>query len=159
MIRLIVSLLFLSLVSCLHTAISPVAGPGGVPVVVKIPNTRVGQKPKNSQVMSVVENITPWEANSEKKLNEKEMARYYPGASVSDSCGVAVVVLPNEFKTKKGERFVGGLPFVVAKSTLPQPMVERAAARVAADTFRKASRTSQLVRFTDLAQQPRKAKP
>jgi len=106
--------------------------------------------------MAIVEQITPFGA-TKGRIERKE--RYFPGAMDAPAM-IGVVVVPGEFQTKKGEKFVGGVALVGAKSPLPQELVDRAAVRGAADTYRKAVNSKlQLVPITELVKKPKQAKP
>ena len=146
----------MSLVSCYHIVSKPLRTPKGVLVVVMIPGARVGEEPLKSQVMAALESVSPF---GKAKGEDERIAKYFPYASKTDSPGIGAILIPSEFKTKKGEKFVGGQVSVFASGYLPHEQVEKAAALGMADTYQKAKKNAQIVPVTELAERPKQGTP
>ena len=133
--------------SCVHTALAPVSTPDGVPVVIRVPGVRVGQNPTTAQIGVI-------DAKVSQDL-KKDSAPEKPDPAI---LGVGSVGRYGEVTTKRGEKFVGYMPFVVVRSTYPPEVVERAAGMAAAAYYRSAKKHFQVVPLTDLKTKPKQVK-
>jgi len=135
--------------SCVHTALSPVSSPEGVPVVVRVPGTRAGQKVDRSRIAAI-----------DKKVEQEIAGKTAPGGKPDPRIiGIGTIGIYGDVKTKKGESFVGYAPSVVVRSTYPAEAVDRAAGLAAAAYYRAAKKHYTLIPVTDLAEKPRPKKP
>ncbi len=135
------------LTSCVHTALAPVCTPEGAPAVIRIPGLRYGQKPAPSDLKKIFDKV-------EKKLE-------IPGAhdAPQQNTGlteIGAVGIFGDVETKKGERFVGYMPMIIIKSTLPAEQVDRAAGVLAAGFYRSALKSYEVCPITDLVKKPDK---
>lgn len=127
---------------------SPVASPAGVPVVIRVPGVKAGQKAKQEQISAINQRV------------EKELARNAPATKPDPRILTVGTVGPvGDVKSKKGERFVGYMPVVVVRAAYPAEAVDRAAGLIAAAYYRAAQKHYKVVPVTELANQPRKTKP
>lgn len=142
----LLSVLFLS--SCIHTAIAPVANPQGVPVVVRVPGVRAGQKATPAQIAAI-----------DKKVEQTILGKSTPAKPDPAIIEAGALGFYGDVKTKQGERFVGYMPAVFIRSTYPPEAVDRAAGQAAAAYYRGAKKHYQLTPISDLQSQPKKPKP
>ncbi|NJR43267.1 MAG: hypothetical protein HC767_12035 [Akkermansiaceae bacterium] len=78
MIRIVILLSLFCLSSCVHTAVTALSNPSGVPVVIKVPNADVKRMPRKSQLIAIDESI------SDSSHNRQALQRYFPGVEPSD---------------------------------------------------------------------------
>ncbi len=134
--------------SCVHTAISPVANPEGVPVVVRVPGARPGQKAPQTLIAAINAKV------------DKELAGNSPQEKPDPGIiGIGTVGIVGDMKKKGGEEFVGYAPMIVIRSTYPAETVDRATALTAAAYYRAAKKHFQLIPVTELASKPQAKKP
>lgn len=134
--------------SCVHTAVSPVANPEGVPVVIRVPGVRAGEKPSAEKIQKIDQKV-----NQEITKN-MPTAPEDPGIIMMGTLGAV-----GDVKTKRGEKFVGYMPLIVIRSIYDPEIVDRAAAKVAAAYYRAAKKHYQLVPFSEIESKPKTAKP
>jgi hypothetical protein len=131
--------------SCVHTAIAPVASPDGVPVVIKIPGVRAGQKAERYQISAL-----------ESKIQKGMIGNSAPVKPDPAVVSIGTVGKIGEVTTKRGEKFVAYAPLIVIRSTHPEEAVDRAAGLTAAAYYRSAKKQFQVIPVTELAASPKK---
>ncbi|GAA5119931.1 hypothetical protein JIN84_21095 [Luteolibacter yonseiensis] len=134
--------------SCIHTSVAPVANPEGVPVVIRIPGVRPGQKPAKEHIAAM-----------EKKIEEGIVGKSAPAKPDPAVLAMGTIGRFGEVRTKRGEKFAAYAPMVVIRSTYPEEMVDRAAGLTAAAYYRSAKKHFQVTPVTELASPPPKNKP
>jgi hypothetical protein len=151
-IALLLSLIFLN--SCVHTAVTPLANPSGVPVVIKVPNTPANELPRKSQLLAINENM------SDASHNRQALQRYFPGMEPSDiRTQWDAIGLTGITKTKKGQLFAFYFPIVILRSNQSDEVSDKAVVLLAKDFYREAKKRYEVIPITDLEKNPKKATP
>ncbi len=135
----LVLLLSALLCSCVHTSLSPVANPQGVPVVIRVPGAKVGQKVAPERIAAI-----------DKKVDREITGKNQTPINDPAIIDARTIGFVGDMKTKSGRKFVGYAPFILIRSTYPSELVDRAAGQAAAAFYRGAKKHYELIPASDI---------
>lgn len=135
----LVLLLSALLCSCVHTSLAPVANPQGLPVVIRVPGAKVGQKVDPERIAAI-----------DRKVDREITGKNQPQIQDPAILDARTIGFVGDMKTKRGLKFVGYAPFILIRSTYPAELVDRAAGQAAAAFYRGAKKHYELIPVSEL---------
>jgi hypothetical protein len=141
--------LTLSLCSCTHTSLAPVANRSGVPVLIKIAGAKPGTPPRLSEMFRISEELLAGIPN--KNLAQK----YFPHSEHPPTDARAKILWKaGSFPLRNGHEVMALFPMAVITANCSPLECDQAATLLGADFYDRAKKSYVLIPITELNNTP-----